>query len=69
MPKKKPKTDEILNHDQKILKPNSYLETQKSHKDWYDIHEMGKQRGKPRLAPKETKKAGGRMKHSLRKEK
>jgi len=69
MKKSKIDTKRIKNHDQKLLKPDNYLETQKSHKKWYDIHEMGKQRGRPRLAPKETKKSGGIKKHSLRKEK
>ncbi|HLB95768.1 MAG TPA: hypothetical protein VJK26_02600 [Patescibacteria group bacterium] len=56
-------------HDQKLQKPNSYLETQKSHKEWYNISEMGKQRGKPRAVPRNLKKPGGVKKHSLRKEK
>lgn len=57
------------NHNQKIVEPNTYLETQKPHKKWYDIREMGKQRGRPRLVPREQKKAGGTTRHSLRKEK
>ncbi len=57
------------NHDQKLVEPNNYLETQKEHKKWYNIHEMGKQAGRPRLVPREQKKAGGTRKHSLRKEK
>ena len=47
---------EVIDHDQKIIKPNPYLKTQKSHKDWYDIRQMGKQQQRPRLAPKEKKK-------------
>lgn len=69
MPIEKPKPDQLENHDQKILKPNAFLETQKKHRDWYDANQMGKQRGKPRLAPKETQKPKGTHKHSLRKEK
>lgn len=56
-------------HDQKIVKPSAYLETEKEHKKWYNIHEMGKMRGEPRIAPREEKKAKGIQKHSLRKEK
>lgn len=65
---KKPAADEALDHDQKIQKPSNYLETQKEHKDWYDIHKMGRQRGRPRLVPREEKKSRGIKKHSLRKE-
>jgi len=54
------------NHDQKLVKPDSYLETQKAHDKWYNIHEMGKQRGKPRINIREVKKASGVRKHSLR---
>jgi len=35
----------------------------------YDANQMGKQRKKPVMAPRETKKAKGARKHSLRKEK
>ena len=56
-------------HGKKIVAPNVYLETEKSHKNWYNIHEMGKQRDKPRISPREEKKVGGITKHSLRKEK
>jgi len=59
----------VEDHDNKLLKPNTYLETEKEHKNWYNIHEMGKQRDKPRIAPREEKKVGGITKHSLRKEK
>jgi len=65
---KQPKPDQVKDHDQKISKASNYLETQKDHKDWYNIHEMGKQRGKPRGTPRDLKKAGGTKKHSLRKE-
>ncbi len=46
----------IINNDQKIIKPSGYLKTQKEHKDWYDIREMGKQKNRPRLVPREKKK-------------
>lgn len=67
--RKKIDSKRVQNHDQKLVKPNAYLETQKSHKDWYNIAEMGKQRGKPHAVPPKTKKPAGRKKHSLRKEK
>ena len=38
----------VKNRDQKLVQPNSYLETQKSHKNWYASNIMGKQRGKPK---------------------
>lgn len=63
----KPKTKQIKNDDQKILEPNVFLETQKKHRDWYDVNQMGKQRGMPRIAPKELRKPKGTHKHSLRK--
>ena len=71
MTAKKRETDSkrLKTHDQKLEKPDNYLETQRSHDKWYNIHEMGKQRGKPRLMPREMKKAAGMKKHSLRKEK
>lgn len=59
----------IKNQDQKLVEPNNYLETQRSHKNWYNISGMGKQRGKPRAVPKSIKKPSGQKKHSLRKEK
>ena len=68
MPNEKPTSKQVKNRDGKILKPNAFLETQKKHRDWYDINQ-GKQRGKPRIAPKETLKEKGTHKHSLRKEK
>ena len=45
-------------HDQKLNKPNAYLQTQEEHKDWYLSNAMGKQRGKPRydMAGKKVKK-------------
>ena len=46
-----------------------YLETEKSHKDWFNMGAMGKQLGKPKSNPKEIKKSKGTAKHSLRKEK
>jgi len=44
---------------------NPYLETDKSHKDWYEIETgMGKQRGKPKaVPPKNPKKKGEFRKH------
>lgn len=68
MPNEKPNAKQFETNDQKIEEPNSYLETQKQHKDWFDQNQMGRQGGKPRIAPKEIKKAKGTHKHSLRKE-
>lgn len=56
-------------HGKKLVAPNSYLETQKAHKKWYSIWEMGKQRGKPHSNPSNVRKPSGTRKHSLRKEK
>lgn len=47
---------------------NSYLETQKEHKKWFEVGAMGKQRGKPKAVPQKIKKTSFK-KHSLRKEK
>ena len=55
-----------LPKDQKF---NDYLETEKEHKKWYNVWEMGKQRGKPKAVPPKVKKEKGSGKHSLRKEK
>lgn len=68
MPKKKIDSSQLKDSDQNIEKPNSFLETEKEHKDWYDVNQMGKQRGEKHLAPKEVKKKRGNKKHSLRKE-
>lgn len=38
---------------------NPYLETNKPHKDWYSVWEMGKQRGKPKSVPPKTRKQKG----------
>ena len=67
---KKPDIDSqhAINHDQEIVKPNTFLETEKDHKKWYDANNMGKQQGRPKLVPRETKKPSGTKKHSLRKE-
>jgi hypothetical protein len=59
MPRKKPTTKQTVNSDQKVVKANSYLETQKEHKDWYNVFEMGKQRGKPKSVPPKIKKEKG----------
>lgn len=41
-----------------------HLETDKVHKDWYEIGMMGKQRGKPKAVPPKTpKKKGEFRKH------
>jgi len=48
---------------------NSYLETEKEHKKWFEMGTMGKQRGKPKAVPQDIKKSKGNTKHSLRKEK
>lgn len=48
-----------VDHDNKIIETDSYLELDKSHKDWYKT-EMGKQRGKPKSGqPKELKENKG----------
>lgn len=41
---------------------NPYLETNKPHKDWYEIGMMGKQRGKPKAVPPKVKKSKGDFK-------
>jgi hypothetical protein len=70
MPKsKKVDPKRTINHDQGLQEPNAYLKTENQHKDWYNVHEMGKLRGKPTALPREKKKPGGIKKHSLRKEK
>lgn len=53
--------------DDKIVSPNSFLETNQSHRKWYDSEVgMGKQRGKPHAVPPNKKKAKGEFKkHSL----
>lgn len=56
MPTKKPKTEQIKNADNNIIEPNVFLETEKSHKDWYDVNQMGRQGGKPVNVPREMKK-------------
>jgi hypothetical protein len=66
---RKVKPQQVIDHDQKIVEPNSYLELQKPHKDWYRKNSMGKQGNKPQMVAKEIKKAKGTAKHSLRKEK
>lgn len=65
---KQPKPNQSEDNNLNIQKPNVLLETQKEHKDWYDRN-AGKMRGKPQMQNKETKKAKGTAKHSLRKEK
>jgi len=68
MPQEKPDAKQFESNDQQIEEPNSYLETQKQHKDWYNQNQMGRQGNRPNMVPKETKKAPGTHKHSLRKE-
>lgn len=53
----------------RLVEPHNYLETQRAHKKWYNISEMGKQRGKPHAIPPKIKKPVGQKKHHLRKEK
>lgn len=43
-------------HGKELINENSYLHLDKSHKDWYNRSEMGKQRGKPHYAPPKKKK-------------
>jgi hypothetical protein len=42
--------------DGNVFEPNSVLNTEKRHKDWYNSQTMGKQRGKPKYDMKEKKK-------------
>lgn len=65
----KPKSNQIKDNDNNIQNPNILLETEHGHKDWYNVNQMGKQRGKPQMVKSETKKAKGSRKHSVRKEK
>lgn len=58
MKNKKIKPTQLIDRDQNIIETNSYLEIQKEHKDWFKKNAMGKQRGKPTMTPKETKKKG-----------
>lgn len=47
----------------KNIGSQGYLETDKSHKDWYDSEVgMGKQRGKPRAVASNIKKKKGEFK-------
>jgi hypothetical protein len=49
---------------QKSVGSGGYLELEKSHKDWYEVGMMGKQRGKPKaIPPKNPKKKGEFSKH------
>ena len=69
MANKNPKSNQAQNADQKIVEPNTYLETEKEHKKWYSSEGMGKTRGKPVSHIPAKKKDKGTKKHSLRKEK
>lgn len=69
MPKISPSAEETVNADQEIVQPNNYLKIERVHDRWYQPNSMGKQRGKPTIAPREESKAPGSRKHSLRKEK
>lgn len=53
-----------MSKQQKDKKHGSeFLETQKSHKNWYDVESgMGKQRGKPKAVPPKVKKTKGEFK-------
>jgi len=53
---KKSDSKHAIDHEGKPLNEDPYLEISKSHKDWYNISEMGKQRGKPKYAPPKVKK-------------
>ena len=39
-----------------LVETNPYLRTEKSHKKWFHQGSMGKQDGRPRIAPRERKK-------------
>jgi len=70
MPKDlEPNSKQTKDADNNIVEPSTFLETEKEHKDWYDVTQMGKQRGTPKRVPVEGKKEKGNRKHSLRKEK
>ena len=43
-------------HGKELIEENSYLNLDKSHKDWYMRDGMGKQRNKPKSVPIENKK-------------
>ena len=43
----------------KNIGSKGYLELDKSHKDWYELGAMGKQRGKPKAVPANVKKHKG----------
>jgi hypothetical protein len=45
-----------VDRDGEVFEPNSALNTEKHHKDWYSSQTMGKQRGKPKYDMKEKKK-------------
>jgi regulator of replication initiation timing len=40
----------------RLVQTNNYLQLDKEHKDWYDRHNLGKQRNKPDRVAKEEKK-------------
>ena len=51
-------------HGKKLVEEEGYLHLDKSHKDWYNRRELGKQRGKPKYAPPKEKKAKEKWKHT-----
>ena len=53
---KKNDTKHSIDHDANPINEDSYLNLSKNHKDWYNISDMGKQRGKPHAVPQKVKK-------------
>ncbi|MBM2821042.1 MAG: hypothetical protein HW405_802 [Candidatus Berkelbacteria bacterium] len=61
--KKVEKFSMLTLENKQINNDNSYLETKKEHKKWFDSEVgMGKQRGKPKAVPFNIKKAKGSFK-------
>lgn len=60
---KKVTAKQVIDKDQKIIKPDTFLETEKGHKDWYQEGGLGKRPIQNRIPKKEK----GSHSHSLRK--
>lgn len=68
MSQEEPRSNETVTNDNEIVEPSTYLETEKNHKDWYQANQMGGQRNRPQMVPRDAKKPKGTKKHSTRKE-
>ena len=64
MPNIEPEPNQFKNEDNQIEEPNVILETQKEHKDWYNVNQMGRQGNRPVNVPREIKKEKGTHKRS-----